>query len=202
LKPLSQPARIAACPRWLFLKAQNPMPLLLFLLFVVLPIAEIAVFIEARQLIGLPATIILTLGSAFLGSFLVRRQGSTALRRFMQRVERGEMPMEPVADGVGILTAGVLLATPGFITDVAGLLLFIPPLRRAFVQAVFRRLLRNAHIRVQYGVQPGPQPSRPQPKDGKMHRSDNAIDAEFETIQPDEDADKKPGDSRSPWRKE
>jgi UPF0716 protein FxsA len=179
------------------------MPLFLFLLFVVLPIAEIAVFIEAGHRIGVAATIMLTLGSAFLGSFLVRQQGTTALRRFMQGAERGEMPMEPIADGVGILTAGVLLATPGFVTDVLGILLFVPPLRRAFARALFYRFLQNAHIRVQYGVQRGPDPSRPRSKDGKMPRSDNVIDAEFETIKPDEetDANKTPGNPNSPWRK-
>ena len=174
--------------------------MLLFLLFVVLPIAEFSVFIEVGQHIGIPATILLTLGTVFLGSFLVRQQGTTALRRFMQGAERGEMPLAPIADNVGILTAGVLLATPGFVTDFMGLLLFIPPLRQAFVRALFLRLLHNARIHIHYSSQRQGS-SHPQQKDDKIHRSDNVIDAEFETIEPKDKTNGKK-DRNSPWKKE
>lgn len=183
------------------------MPLLLFIFFVVLPIAEIAVFIEAGRAIGYPAAIILTLGTAFLGSFLMRSQGVATLNRFVQSAERGELPIEPVIDGMGILTAGVLLATPGFLTDFMGLLLFVPRLRRAFVKAMFMRFIRGAHVhfrvyREEHGTGSGPArgPSRPKTQDGKLHKSDNVVDAEFETIDPPKD--KKNGDGSSPWKKD
>jgi UPF0716 protein FxsA len=172
------------------------MLLLLFLFFVVLPITEISVFIQAGVYIGWPATIALTLGTAFFGSFLVRHQGSTALRRFMQSVERNELPMEPVADGVGILMAGVLLATPGFVTDTVGLLLFVPAVRQKFARFLFQRFLQSASFHVYYNSQQDPGPAT-KPRNEKMHKQEDVIDADFETIEPDEKSDKED----SPWRK-
>jgi UPF0716 protein FxsA len=183
------------------------MPLLLFLFFVVLPIAEIAVFIEAAHTIGIWPTILLTLGSAFLGSFLMRTQGTATLNRFLQSAERGELPIEPVIDGMGILTAGVLLATPGFVTDAMGLLLFVPPLRRTFMKAMFMRFIRGAHVHFRVysdgrntGGTPHRGPARPNPQDAKLHKSDNVVDAEFETIDPPRE--KKNGDGSTPWKKD
>jgi UPF0716 protein FxsA len=187
------------------------MLLFLFLFFVVVPIAEIAVFIEAAHTIGIWSTILITLGTAFLGSFLVRRQGLKTLHRFMQSAERGELPLEPVVDGMGILVAGVLLATPGFVTDTMGLLLFIPPLRRAFVKAVFVRFLRGAHVHFRVygssgktGGDPRQGPTRPAQQGGKLHKSVNVVDADFETITPpkhDEQGNENRNDNGSSPRK-
>ena len=200
------------------------MTFLLFLLFIALPIAEIAVFIEAGRSIGVPATIALTLATAFAGSFLMRVQGFAAIQRFMQAVEKGEMPIVPVIDGMGILVAGILLLTPGLLTDALGLLLFIPFVRRAVGRAAFRRLMAGGHVHFHYRGSttewpgPGPGPAAgpgagPRPKDNRTHKSDNAVDAEFETVDP-RDGKKKParvehagdkgesGGKQSPWRKE
>lgn len=172
------------------------MLLFLFLFFVVVPIAEVAVYIKAAYTIGLWWTILITLGTAILGSFLVRAQGLATLRRFFESTERGELPMEPVIDGVGILVAGVLLLTPGFVTDTMGLLLFVPPFRRALIKAAFLRLLRGAHVhfrvyRNERGGQGGQGPTRPKSRSGKPHKTDNVVDAEFETIDPPDKRDVK-----------
>lgn len=193
------------------------MPLFLFIFFVVIPIAEIAVFIEAAHMIGIWSTILITLGTAFLGSFLVRKQGLATLNHFVQNAERGELPLEPVIDGMGILVAGVLLATPGFVTDTMGLLLFIPPLRRTFIKALFVRFLRGAHVHFRVygsergpdsGPRPGPSrpnPSRPNPRGGRLHKTDNVVDADFETIDPPRGdgsgKENKNGNGSSPWKK-
>jgi UPF0716 protein FxsA len=116
------------------------MPLLI-ILFIVVPIAELYVIIKVGELIGVFPTLILLLADALLGSLLLRHQGRGAWRRFNEAIAAGRFPGREVADGVLIVIGGTLLLTPGFLTDVAGLLLLIPPTR-----AVARRLLRRFTI--------------------------------------------------------
>lgn len=96
-----------------------------------LPIAEIAVFILVGQYIGLLPTLAMIFITAVLGSLLLRVQGFGLLRRIQAETERGAVPGRELVHGVMILVAGLLLLTPGFITDVLGFLLFIPPVRDA-----------------------------------------------------------------------
>jgi UPF0716 protein FxsA len=205
------------------------MSLFLFIIFIILPIAEIAIFIQASRIITIPAVIALTLATAFTGSFLLRMQGFAALNRFMQSVEKGETPVIPILDGIGVLMAGVLLLTPGLLTDAIGLLLFVPAVRHALGRYVFQHLMSSSKVHFQYyggdaewtdfreNLRPGagPRPGSKTgewPKDTSPHRSDNVVDAEFETIEPEDDkktgtpverADEKDGsrNKHSPWRK-
>jgi UPF0716 protein FxsA len=110
--------------------------LVLIVLFIVVPIAELAVIIQVGQEIGLWWTIALLLADSVLGSVLMRSQGRAAWRRFNQAVEAGRPPAREALDGALIIVGGALLLTPGFITDIGGLLLLLPPSR-----AVARRLL-------------------------------------------------------------
>jgi UPF0716 protein FxsA len=111
---------------------------LLVILFIVVPIAELYVIIQIGGLIGVWATLALLLADALLGSLLLRHQGRGAWRRFNQAIAERRFPGREVADGLMIAVGGTLLLTPGFITDVFGLLLLIPPTR-----AIARRLLRG-----------------------------------------------------------
>jgi UPF0716 protein FxsA len=110
--------------------------LVLLVLFIVVPIAELAVIIQVGQEIGLWWTIALLLADSVLGSVLMRSQGRAAWRRFNQAVEAGRPPAREALDGALIIVGGALLLTPGFLTDIGGLLLLLPPSR-----AVARRLL-------------------------------------------------------------
>lgn len=203
------------------------MSLFLFIIFIILPIAEIAIFIQASYIISIPAVIALTLATAFTGSFLLRMQGFAALNRFMQSVEKGETPVIPILDGIGILVAGVLLLTPGLLTDAIGLLLFVPAVRHTLGRYVFQRILSSGKMRFHYhgdgsgvewtdfrdNIKPGTGSGPGEwPKDTGPRRSDNVVDAEFETIAPEDDekdgtpaqrADEKDSDrnKHSPWRK-
>jgi len=103
----------------------------LFLLFVSVPLIEIALFIKVGGLIGLWPTLSIVVITAFIGTLLMRTQGANALMRLRQSMERLEDPSEPLADGAMIIFAGALLLTPGFFTDAIGLLLLLPPVRRA-----------------------------------------------------------------------
>ena len=126
------------------------MPLLLVLLFIVVPIAELALLIQVGQLIGVWWTIALLLADSVLGSMLMRSQGRAAWRRFTEALAEGRLPHREVVDGVLVIFGGVLLLTPGFITDVFGLLFLIPPTR-----VLMRRLLvRRGALRL-VGAMPG-----------------------------------------------
>jgi UPF0716 protein FxsA len=112
---------------------------LLIILFIVVPIVEIWVIIQIGELIGLWPTVALLLADALLGSLLLRHQGRGAWRRFNAALAEGRFPGREVADGLLIAVGGTLLLTPGFVTDIAGLVLLVPPTR-----AIVRRMLRGA----------------------------------------------------------
>jgi len=102
----------------------------LFLLVLIgLPLLEIAAFVVVGSEIGVLWTIALVLLSSFAGSILLRIQGFGVMRRIRAELEAGRDPGRDVAHGFMILAAGVLLLLPGFVTDIVGLLLFIPPVR-------------------------------------------------------------------------
>lgn len=106
------------------------MPLaLLPVLLLLVPIVEIAVFILVGDLIGVWPTLGLVVGSAVLGALLLRRQGLSVLTRIRAETAAGRLPGRELVHGVMILAAGILLLTPGLVTDAIGYLLFIPPVR-------------------------------------------------------------------------
>src|SRR3712207_3935958 len=116
----------------------------LLLLFIVVPIAELAVIIQVGQEIGVLWTVAILVADSVLGSVLMRSQGRAAWRRFQAALQARRPPAREVADGVLIIFGGALLLTPGFISDIAGLLFLLPPTR-----AVIRRLfLREAMRRI------------------------------------------------------
>jgi UPF0716 protein FxsA len=132
------------------------MLILLLLLFILVPIAELAVLIQVGQLIGVWWTIALLLADAVLGSLLWRSQGRAAWRRFNAAVAEGRVPHREVIDGVLVIFGGALLLTPGFITDVFGVLFLLPPTR-----VLLRRLLvRRAALRIAGGIAGRPDTSR------------------------------------------
>ena len=110
---------------------------LLVVLCIALPIAELYVIIRVGELIGVAPTVGLLLASAILGAFLLRLQGRGAWRRFNAALTERRFPGREVADGLMIAAGATLLLIPGFITDVLGLILLIPPTR-----AIARRALR------------------------------------------------------------
>ena len=114
----------------------------LLALFVVVPLVELYVIIQVGQAIGALPTIAILLADSILGSMLLRSQGRAAWRRFNAAIAQARVPAREVIDGVLIIFGGALLLTPGFVTDVVGVLLLLPPTR-----AVVRRLLgrRVAH---------------------------------------------------------
>ena len=121
------------------------MPLLLLVLFVVVPILEIYVIVQVGQAIGVLPTIALLIADAVLGTWLFRREGRRAWEALRQAIGEHRVPAKEVADGALIVLGGALMLAPGFVTDGVGLLCVLPPtrafLRRALTGVIARRLL-------------------------------------------------------------
>ncbi len=123
------------------------MPIIfLIAIFIAVPIAEIYVIIQVGEAIGAVPTILILIADSVIGSMLWRSQGRRVWARFRETVERGSVPHREVIDGVLVVFGGALLITPGFISDVFGILFLLPPTR-----AVIRRLLvRRLGKRIQF----------------------------------------------------
>lgn len=115
------------------------MALLLVLLFLAVPVAELAVILTVANTVGVVNTIGLLIVVSVVGGWLAKREGVGVYRRVQAALNRGELPNREVADGFLILLAGALMITPGFITDCLALLLLFPPSR-----AVARGVLMSA----------------------------------------------------------
>ena len=122
------------------------MPILALLVFGVL--AEIATFIAVGKAIGIAATLLLAIASCLGGLMLVRLLGLDALRRAEESLARGESPAGAVFDAGCLVLAAILLALPGFLSDIVALMLLIRPLRRFIGGLLWRRLQASPDARV------------------------------------------------------
>ncbi len=118
------------------------MPVIL-LLFIGVPIIEIALFIEVGDWIGLWPTVATILITAFIGTALVRAQGLAVLAQARQDMDTGKPPVKAALTGVCLLVAGALLLTPGFLTDALGFMLLIPPVRMLLGALLVTRLVKS-----------------------------------------------------------
>ncbi|MBM3606610.1 MAG: FxsA family protein [Alphaproteobacteria bacterium] len=112
----------------------------LFWLFLVVPIIEIGLFIQVGGLIGLWPTLAIVVLTALLGTVLMRSQGAHAWAEIQRSFGEMRDPTRPLAHGVMILMAGMLLLTPGFFTDTVGLLLLVPAVREAVMGQIAKRV--------------------------------------------------------------
>ncbi len=141
------------------------MALLLVLLLIVVPIAELWVIIEVGREIGAGPTILILLLDSLLGAYLLRRQGRRAWQRFNGALAEGRLPHREAIDGVLVIFGGALLLTPGFITDAVGFLLLIPPthllVRSLLIKHLKDRVARGGSAFYMRWPQRGPQPKSP-----------------------------------------
>jgi UPF0716 protein FxsA len=115
---------------------------LLVLLFIVVPIVELYLIIQVGGAIGVIPTLAILIGDALLGSFLLRHQGRAAWVRFNRALAENRIPTREVLDGVLVIFGGAFLLTPGFLTDIVGLVLLIPP-TRALVRGGLGRVMKG-----------------------------------------------------------
>ena len=108
---------------------------LLFALFIIVPIIEITVLMQVGELIGAWPTVIIVIISAWVGAKYVRQQGIATLKAVQSKMAQGAMPSSEIVSGLLLLVAGVLLVTPGFVTDGFGLLLLVPYVRKVLASA-------------------------------------------------------------------
>ncbi|MDO6486834.1 FxsA family protein [Colwellia sp. 6_MG-2023] len=113
---------------------------LLFALFIIIPIIEITVLMQVGELIGAWPTIAIVILSAWLGAKYVRHQGLATLQSVQTKMAEGEMPSGEIVTALVLLIAGILLVTPGFVTDIFGLLLLIPNVRQALASKVQKHI--------------------------------------------------------------
>ena len=162
------------------------MGFILLLIMIAVPIGEIAVFIQAGDILGLWVTLGTVVLTAMIGTAFLRLQGLGVVRRVQESLARGEMPVGEMFDGLCLLLAGALLLTPGFITDSIGFVLLIPPLRRAIAAQIALYLLRSGRVATW-------------PPGGSRRGGDPGgaiIDGEFEHVETREDDSDHPDPTR------
>lgn len=187
------------------------MRLLPFLLFILVPLAELAILIKVGEVIGIGATILLVILTAVIGVSLLKRQGLAALSRARASMEAGEFPVESVVDGACLLVAGALLLTPGLLTDTLGFLLLVPRVRLALARWIFNKLTASGNIHVDgagpgagaYGAgRPGDSPRQQDapPSRGPLIEGESR---EMDEDEPEHGDEARGGEERpsSPWRK-
>ena len=119
---------------------QSPIRAILLLVFIAIPLLEIALLIKIGQAIGFWATILIVIATAAIGTWLLHKQGMETLRRVLSSMDDGKPPVQPVLEGFLLLVAGLLLLTPGILTDTAGFILLIPPVRELIVRYGLNRM--------------------------------------------------------------
>jgi len=118
---------------------------ILFIIFVLVPVIEIALFIQAGDWFGLGPTLFMIVLTAVIGVSLLRQQGLSTLYKAQQKMNQGELPAQEMVEGIMLAVAGALLITPGFFTDTVGFLLLIPVFRRYLFNQVLKNKV-NMHV--------------------------------------------------------
>ncbi|MEO0386433.1 MAG: FxsA family protein [Pseudomonadota bacterium] len=156
--------------------------MVLFLLFVAIPLIEIALFVLVGGEIGLWSTLAVVILTAIVGTVLVRQQGLSTLRALRSSLAEGGDPAGHLAHGALILAAGIVLLTPGFFTDAVGLALLTPPVRTALIARGMRHFAGQMHVYRGDTARPA--------------RDTIITDADY-TVEPDDEPPARPG--RSGW---
>src|SRR3954453_7203345 len=132
---------------------------LLIVIFIIVPIAELYVIFKVGDAIGWAPTLALLVIDSLAGTWLMRSQGRTVWQRFQATMQAGRMPHREVFDGALVIFGGAFLITPGFITDIFGFLLLLPPTRSFFRRLLIKRGGRIIGINVATGRRGGPGPA-------------------------------------------
>ena len=169
------------------------MPLILVLLFIIVPLLEILVIIQVGQVIGVAWTIVALLVNSLLGAWLLRREGRRAWSQFRAALAAGRWPGDEVAQGALIIVGGALLLTPGFLTDVIGFLCLLPPTRALGSRAIRARI--TAGVVGPFGAAGGPGASDGGRADGA---DDGRVIGEVEVLEVRREDPPDPADEDAP----
>ena len=139
----------------------------LFLLFTVVPSVELYLLFKLAAAMGAAETVALVIVTGIVGSWLAKREGLSVVTRITQEAQAGFPSGDGLLEGALVLAGGLLLVTPGVLTDLTGFLLILPPSRKLLAPALKRWLLKNVKV-VQLGQpRPGPGAGRPPTDDPK-----------------------------------
>ncbi|MEM1396614.1 MAG: FxsA family protein [Pseudomonadota bacterium] len=123
------------------------MALILIVLFLIGPIAEIYVLLTAGSLFGVLPVVVACVATAVIGGAILRAQGISALNTVQKDMQEGRVPVAAAADGIFIALSAPFLMTPGFLTDIAGFALLTPPIRAQLIKLATRYLASRAEAR-------------------------------------------------------
>ncbi len=118
----------------------------LFLAFTLIPLIDFYLLFRVGEHIGFVWTVLIVILTGWLGAVLARREGLRVFLQFQKEIQSGKLPGDTILEGVLVLASGLLLITPGFLTDITGLTLLIPPARQRvarFIKDRYRRKLRT-----------------------------------------------------------
>jgi UPF0716 protein FxsA len=178
------------------------MPAFLVILLVVVPIVELLIVLQVGGALGVGWTVALLLGASLLGAYLLRVEGARTWRQFRQALADGRWPGDEVAQGALVIVGGALLLTPGFLTDIVGLLFLLAPTRRVVAGFLHRRLTpagfhplagrwnasrRNEQEPEEAAERPAPGAEQPRP-DGRRDRRSPPPDLGIEVVHVERDA--------------
>lgn len=167
---------------------------ILFALLIGVPLIEIYLFVEVGGWIGTWPTIGLVVATAIAGSVMLRAQGARVMQRAQEKLAQGEPPVTDLLDGIGLLLAGALLLTPGFLTDAVGFAMLLPAVRHWLAATIWAQMKARGSVRM-HGHEAGGRPGGAGPRG-----ADRVIDGEFETVHPDPASSRhrsKPGATQS-----
>lgn len=154
---------------------------ILFILFIIVPIVELAIIIQVGQVVGAGWTIVALIAISLIGAALVKAEGLRAWRRVREALAESRMPAEEVVDGALVLLGGALMLTPGFLTDGLGLLLVVPGTRGLLNRAI------RGRVRSVFGLSPR-RPRGPRPPQSSV--DDAVVDVDVVSIERDERPDR------------
>ncbi|MBD8068951.1 FxsA family protein [Bacillus sp. PS06] len=124
---------------------------LLLALIIIVPAIEIGLLVLSGNIIGVWPTVLIIISTGVLGAWLAKKQGLEALRKFQHQMSYGQMPSDIIIDGLCILVGGVVLLTPGFVTDLIGLLLLLPATRnviKPWIGRLVQRAIRRGNFTI------------------------------------------------------
>lgn len=159
----------------------------LILLFITVPLAELALLLWIGSRVGVLPTVLLIILTGILGASLARHQGFATWRRFQAALDQGRIPGRELVEGLLILVAGAVLLTPGILTDTTGFLILVPPIRRLLAERI-ERAARGRLVIMGPGRPAGGAPRTPAGTPGRGPGgtgSAEVIDAEFEVVDRD-----------------
>lgn len=153
---------------------------ILFVLFIIVPIIELAIIIQVGQVVGVGWTLVALIAMSLIGAALVKAEGLRAWRRVREALAEARMPAEEVVDGALVLLGGALMLTPGFLTDGLGLLLVVPMTRGVLNRTIRGRVRSTFGLSARRTRGPGPSGSSP---------DDAVVDVDVVSIERDERRD-------------